>query len=781
MSVPNQTPYNIYTANGLTTVFAYEFYLISAGDIQVTINGAVVTGGYSVGGVGNVGGGDITFLTPPANDTMVMLERNIPTYRLTDYQDNGDLLADTVNKDFDRLWMAIQRAFIYLGLALTRPLLGGPFNAKGYRIENLGYPVNNNDAANKQFVVDNGHNNLQRTLRVPEASVPEYFPAKVRANMLVGCNNQGHFVPIAAQTDTADLAIKLAASTGASLIGGLGFRTPEMEGAVGDGTTFDTEAVQKSMSIEGATVLLSHDYLVEPNIIPAANVKIIGNGRIISTTEEEWMWSSSDRASPYPALLITNPGVTIEGITIESKYEAIQAQAGGDNLTISLVKGGGTGLSRAKSSAFVFFEVNNIRVLHCEAFWTGKLAVWDSGLSRIVSGGCDGVDFGGVNDICIINTHCHDVGRNGINWYGASNVYISGCKQRYCGQSGIQPGPHPDYSGVTISDNDAEYCCADAIDIRYTGSGIARVSLTMDNCRSDWIGMLYGDVNYAGVDGTGVATIARVDDVTLSNCSAKNTSGVIMWLDAATNVNANNIQGESSFTRYGVGLYTSCNNIRLDNFNIKVKGPALWHGGSSSFTDVSINASHFESYDSYSFLMPNNSLNRYEINNSVLIGYRVANINFSTNNVKFILKASNQQAVYMGSAYQRHLNLTVSGNTSEFLLNIGLGTGVVIDTAEIVNSGSGSAARLVSAVGFKLSKSRIFNTGSSGGTALSIAGGQNNSVLGQNDIYSASGYAINSTATHTDLTLENSRENGALGSFWSDKTNVYRNSKVNIT
>ena len=53
-----------------------------------------------------------------------MLERVIPTYRLTDYQDNGDLLADTVNKDFDRLWMAIQQAFIYLGLALTRPLLG---------------------------------------------------------------------------------------------------------------------------------------------------------------------------------------------------------------------------------------------------------------------------------------------------------------------------------------------------------------------------------------------------------------------------------------------------------------------------------------------------------------------------------------------------------------------------------------------------------------------------------------------------------------------------------
>ncbi|PAW14603.1 hypothetical protein CKJ89_22790 [Klebsiella pneumoniae] len=52
MSVPNQIPYNIYTANGQTTVFTYEFYIISASDLEVSINGSVVSG-YSVSGVGN--------------------------------------------------------------------------------------------------------------------------------------------------------------------------------------------------------------------------------------------------------------------------------------------------------------------------------------------------------------------------------------------------------------------------------------------------------------------------------------------------------------------------------------------------------------------------------------------------------------------------------------------------------------------------------------------------------------------------------------------------------
>ncbi|HGE8281636.1 TPA: hypothetical protein ACGD48_002083 [Serratia marcescens] len=219
MSVPNQTPYNIYTANGLTNVFPYEFYLLAVSDLAVSINGEVLTTGYSVSGVGNVDGGEVTFFTPPSNGATVLLQREIPSTRLTDYQDSGDLLADTVNKDFDRLWMAIRQAYLYLGFALTRPIWGGPFNAKGYRIENLGYPVNSTDAASKQYVDDAGAANLGKTLRFPESYVPPMTDADVRSNMLQGYNDLGYPVPIAGQTETADLAIKLAGSGGSQLIG----------------------------------------------------------------------------------------------------------------------------------------------------------------------------------------------------------------------------------------------------------------------------------------------------------------------------------------------------------------------------------------------------------------------------------------------------------------------------------------------------------------------------------------------------------------------------------
>ncbi|HBT5799415.1 TPA: hypothetical protein MCA76_004872 [Klebsiella pneumoniae] len=587
-----------------------------------------------------------------------------------------------------------------------------------------------------------------------------------------------HFVSVG----DAALRQNLGSSDGASLIGGLGFKTPEMRGALGNGIANDTAAIRDVMSVEGATVLLSHDYLCEPNITPAANVKIIGNGKIICTTGEEWIWSTSDRASPYPAFFITNPGVKIEGITIESTYEAVRADAGGDNLTLLFVKGGGTETSRAKSSAFVFFNVRNVRAFGIEGAYTGEVATWDAALSKIISGGCDGFDFGNVIDMYIFYSDFHDVGRNGINWYGASNVHIDHCTQRYCGQSGIQPGPHPNYSVAFISNNLAEYCCADSIDARYIGSDIVNIGLTMSDCESDWIGMLYGDVNYIGVDGTGTFTLARVKGVTATNFQARNFSGSAAWFDFASGVTASNIKGDSPYSRYGVGFFTPCDNIKLSNFDIKVKGPALWFGGNSSFTDFSIDgASKFESYEGYAVLMPNNPLTRFKISDTTFTGYKICNLIFEVDNVEFVHKGTDEPALYLGSANLFHGKLKCTGTTSAVLVNVGVGSGVYLSVLEAENKGSGDTLSLVASVNFSIGKARIWNTGSGGGAALRISGGQHQSILDNLDLYSVSGRPIVSTATHTDLELRTRRENGALPSLWSDKSSVYRTSRALIS
>lgn len=111
MSVTAQTPYNGYTANGVTTVFPYGFLLLDTDDLVVTVDGVVktLTTDYTVSGLSNPSGGNVTFLAAPANGAKVLLSRLLTIQRLTDYQDNGDLYAETVNNDFDRIWMALQQ------------------------------------------------------------------------------------------------------------------------------------------------------------------------------------------------------------------------------------------------------------------------------------------------------------------------------------------------------------------------------------------------------------------------------------------------------------------------------------------------------------------------------------------------------------------------------------------------------------------------------------------------------------------------------------------------
>ncbi|MGF6435669.1 phage tail fiber protein [Kosakonia sp. 1610] len=224
MSVSSHQPYITYTANGATTVFPYDFYIITPNDLQISIDGVIVTTGYSVTGAGNQGGGNVTMLTPPAANSVVFIERVVPTSRLADYQDNGDLLADTVNKDFDRIWMAIQRAFIYLDLCLQRPLLGGPYNAVPYRIENLEDPINPQDAVNKRYTDLQGSNYFARSLRVPETQVNILPAAGARANRVFTFDKNGQPMIVAPYPGSAEnVFIELAKDTGATLIGA----TPE--------------------------------------------------------------------------------------------------------------------------------------------------------------------------------------------------------------------------------------------------------------------------------------------------------------------------------------------------------------------------------------------------------------------------------------------------------------------------------------------------------------------------------------------------------------------------
>lgn len=122
MAIGSGVPYNEYTGNGVSTVYAFGFTLLDADDLAVTIDGTP-TSDYTISGLGVAAGGSITFSTAPANGTSVVLEREIALVRATEYQTNGDLQAATVNDDFNRLWLATQQTSAAGGRAIRVPEL----------------------------------------------------------------------------------------------------------------------------------------------------------------------------------------------------------------------------------------------------------------------------------------------------------------------------------------------------------------------------------------------------------------------------------------------------------------------------------------------------------------------------------------------------------------------------------------------------------------------------------------------------------------------------------
>ena len=132
MTVSSQTPINRSTGNGVTTVFPYGFKIISEADIEVTVDGVVKTLNvdYTVSGVGNEAGGNVTMTAAPANLASVVRRRNMALVRTTDYQDQGEMPAATLDNDFDSAVLMIQQVDEQIGRAVTVPAGVTGFNGQ---------------------------------------------------------------------------------------------------------------------------------------------------------------------------------------------------------------------------------------------------------------------------------------------------------------------------------------------------------------------------------------------------------------------------------------------------------------------------------------------------------------------------------------------------------------------------------------------------------------------------------------------------------------------------
>lgn len=97
-----------YVADGTQSVFAFPFPIFAATDLECLVNGERRETGFTILGAGQSEGGHVTFAAAPANGTRITLRRRMRVQRVTDFQPNGLLRADTLNDELDYQVAALQ-------------------------------------------------------------------------------------------------------------------------------------------------------------------------------------------------------------------------------------------------------------------------------------------------------------------------------------------------------------------------------------------------------------------------------------------------------------------------------------------------------------------------------------------------------------------------------------------------------------------------------------------------------------------------------------------------
>ena len=109
-----------YVGDGARTDFAFPFPVFDDADLEIRLGTVLLTGGYSVTGAGDSGGGTAILSAPPAAGETVTLRRRLTVERSSDFQDNGLLRARTLNDELDRLVAVLQEQRDEIGSTLRQ-------------------------------------------------------------------------------------------------------------------------------------------------------------------------------------------------------------------------------------------------------------------------------------------------------------------------------------------------------------------------------------------------------------------------------------------------------------------------------------------------------------------------------------------------------------------------------------------------------------------------------------------------------------------------------------
>ncbi|MEO0391678.1 MAG: glycosyl hydrolase family 28-related protein [Pseudomonadota bacterium] len=232
-----------YAADGSQTSFTYPFAIFAASDLHVAMNGAPQASGFTVNNAGESGGGTVVFDDPPLGGTLVTLERRLPIERVTDFQEGGNFAARSLNNELDYLTACIQQVDQGTNRSLSYDSTDGPASAL----------LPGRDArAGKLLGFDSSGNPIM------------FEPGEGGG----GGGGVTSFVATGTGATSRDVTDKLK-----------DWVSVKDFGAVGDGVTNDTLAIQAALANHQNVVIPAGTYIISSTIEVSDNRSLIGFGQ----------------------------------------------------------------------------------------------------------------------------------------------------------------------------------------------------------------------------------------------------------------------------------------------------------------------------------------------------------------------------------------------------------------------------------------------------------------------------------------------------------------------
>ena len=239
IKIPNVAPIVRYVADGAQTTYDFPFPIFASEDLKVTLDGAQQNSGFDIQGSGQTAGGTVLFDTPPPQNTVITLARELPIERVTDYLEGGDFSASSINTELDYLIASVQQV---------------------ERENNTTLRYADNETPGKTTLPERG----------------------IRSNKALGFDANGDPVALSLEGSMAspDFTASGTGATTRTAAAKLGdFISVKDFGAAGDGLVDDTLAFQNALNAADSVLIPEGVYLISGTIRLTARQSLFGEGQ----------------------------------------------------------------------------------------------------------------------------------------------------------------------------------------------------------------------------------------------------------------------------------------------------------------------------------------------------------------------------------------------------------------------------------------------------------------------------------------------------------------------